>query len=178
MASIWTKLPKGVQRRAARWFGCRPCRIRLQAPLISFTFDDFPRSALLTGGAILQKHGAVGTYYTSLGLMGQMTSTGQIFAREDLDELIRNQHEIACHTFDHCDSWGTEPADFEASVRRNQLGYLPFSIQFACEPKVLHVERAGPLHIFGVEKYPVQCWPRLPINVFHVSHFRSDDEYR
>lgn len=120
MASIWTKLPKGIQRRAARWFGCRPCRIPLQSPIISFTFDDFPRSALLTGGKILQKHGAVGTYYTSLGLMDKVTSTGQIFAREDLDELTRNQHEIACHTFDHCDSWNTEPADFEASVRRNQ----------------------------------------------------------
>lgn len=120
MPSIWTKLPKTIQRRAARWFGCRPYRIRLQIPIISFTFDDFPRSALLAGGAILQKHGAVGTYYTSLGLMDKVTSTGQIFAREDLDELMRNRHEIACHTFDHCDSWDTEPADFEASVRRNQ----------------------------------------------------------
>ncbi len=120
MASIWTKLPKSIQRRAARWFGRRLCRMQLQSPIISFTFDDFPRSALLTGGAILQKHRAVGTYYTSLGLMDKMTSTGQIFAREDLDELTRNQHEIACHTFDHLDSWETEPADFEASVRRNQ----------------------------------------------------------
>jgi peptidoglycan/xylan/chitin deacetylase (PgdA/CDA1 family) len=120
MASIWTKLPKSIQRRAARWFGCRPCRIRLQNPIISFTFDDFPRSALLTGGAILQKHGAVGTYYTSLGLMDKVTSTGQIFARKDLEDLMRNEHEIACHTFDHCDSWDTEPADFEASVQRNQ----------------------------------------------------------
>src|SRR5579871_5925643 len=120
MASVWTKLPKSIQRRAARWFGCRPCRIRLQTPIISFTFDDFPRSALLTGGAILEKHGAVGTYYTSLGLIDKVTSTGKIFAREDLDELVRNEHEIACHTFDHCDSWDTEPADFEASVQRNQ----------------------------------------------------------
>lgn len=120
MASIWTKLPKSIQRRAARWFGCRPCRIRLQTPIISFTFDDFPRSALFTGGPILQEHGAVGTYYASLGLMGKVTSTGQIFEREDLDELMRNEHEIACHTFDHCDSWETEPADFEASVQRNQ----------------------------------------------------------
>lgn len=120
MASIWTKLPKSIQRRTARWFGCRSCQIRLQTPIISFTFDDFPRSALLAGGTILQKHGAVGTYYTSLGLMNKTTSTGQIFTREDLDELMRNQHEIACHTFDHCDSWDTEPVDFEASVRRNQ----------------------------------------------------------
>lgn len=120
MASIWTKLPKGIQRRAAWWLGRRPCQIRPRAPIISFTFDDFPRSALLAGGAILRRHGCAGTYYTSLGLVGKMTSSGQIFAREDLDELVKNQHEIACHTFDHFDSWSTEPADFEASVQRNQ----------------------------------------------------------
>ena len=117
---MWTRLPKSIQRRASWWLSRRACQIRPTSPIISFTFDDFPRSALLTGGAILQKHGCVGTYYTSLGLMGKMTSSGQIFEREDLDELMQNQHEIACHTFDHFDSWNTEPADFDVSVQRNQ----------------------------------------------------------
>jgi peptidoglycan/xylan/chitin deacetylase (PgdA/CDA1 family) len=143
MASIWTKLPKSIQRRAARWFGRRPCWIRLQTPIISFTFDDFPRSAFLTGGAILQENGAVGTYYASLGLMDTVTSTGQIFACEDLEELTRNQHEIACHTFDHCDSWGTEPSDFEASVRQNQK----------------RLAELIPTARFGSLSYPLS-WPR------------------
>ena len=43
-------------------------------------------------------------------------STGEIFEREDLQELIRQGHELACHTFDHCDSWETTPAEFEASI--------------------------------------------------------------
>jgi peptidoglycan/xylan/chitin deacetylase (PgdA/CDA1 family) len=143
MTSVWTKLPKSIQRRAARWFGCRPCRIRLQSPIISFTFDDFPRSALLTAGAILQKHDCVGTYYTSFGLMGKMTATGQIFEGQDLDELIRNRHEIACHTFDHCDSWNTEPAEFEASVQRNEES----------------LARLVPNARFNSLSYPIS-WPR------------------
>jgi hypothetical protein len=27
---------------------------------------------------------------------------------------------LACHTFDHCDSWETTPADFEASILKNR----------------------------------------------------------
>ncbi|HVI77553.1 MAG TPA: polysaccharide deacetylase family protein, partial [Candidatus Acidoferrum sp.] len=88
--------------------------------MISFTFDDFPRSALINGGAILRQYGFSGTYYASFGLMGQQKSTGEIFQPEDLQELIRQGHELACHTFDHCDSWETMPAEFEASILRNR----------------------------------------------------------
>jgi peptidoglycan/xylan/chitin deacetylase (PgdA/CDA1 family) len=88
--------------------------------MISFTFDDFPRSALTNGGAILKQYGYSGTYYACFGLMGQQNSTGEIFQREDLQELIRQGHELGCHTFDHCDSWETTPAEFEASILRNR----------------------------------------------------------
>ena len=92
----------------------------MESPIISFSFDDFPRSALLNAGAILRQCGFAGTYYASFGLMGKQAPTGEIFAREDLDELIRQEHELACHTFDHYDSWETNPAEFEASILRNQ----------------------------------------------------------
>ena len=92
----------------------------MESPVISFTFDDFPRSALLTAGTILHQRGFAGTYYASFGLMGSRGPTGEIFVREDLDELVRHEHELACHTFDHCDSWGTASNEFEASILRNQ----------------------------------------------------------
>ena len=92
----------------------------MESPVISFTFDDFPRSALLTGGTILHERGFAGTYYASFGLMGSRGPTGEIFVREDLDELVQRKHELACHTFDHCDSWGTASNEFEASILRNQ----------------------------------------------------------
>lgn len=94
--------------------------MQLELPVISFTFDDFPRSALFNAGAILRERGFAGTYYASLGLMGRETPTGEIFRPEDLDQLIEQRHELACHTFDHCDSWETSPAEFEASIVRNQ----------------------------------------------------------
>ena len=88
--------------------------------MISFTFDDFPRSALTNGGAILRQYGFSGTYYACFGLMGQQNSTGEIFQGEDLQELVREGHELGCHTFDHCDSWKTTPGEFEASILRNR----------------------------------------------------------
>jgi peptidoglycan/xylan/chitin deacetylase (PgdA/CDA1 family) len=128
MNCFWKKLPKPAQRRMARWFGRRLFRIQPAKPVVSFTFDDFPRSALWNAGATLCERGLSGTYYASFGLMGSTAATGEMFNAKDLEEFIRQRHELACHTFDHYDSWNTAPEEFEASVRRNQRAvseYLP-----------------------------------------------------
>jgi glycosyltransferase involved in cell wall biosynthesis len=88
--------------------------------LISFTFDDFPRSALLTGGAILQQFGLAGTYYASLGLVDQQTLSGKIFSLEDLPLLFQQGHELGCHTYSHCDSWESSPQLFEGALKQNR----------------------------------------------------------
>jgi hypothetical protein len=88
--------------------------------LISFTFDDFPRSAFLEGGSILRKHDIRGTYYASLGLMGKESPMGPMFQAGDLEELLQLGHELGCHTFEHCHSWNT-PADvYERAIVQNQ----------------------------------------------------------
>ena len=58
-------------------------------PLISFSFDDFPRSALFTGGALLEQYGVAGTYYASLGLMGKTSPTGEIFRQAVWPSCLR-----------------------------------------------------------------------------------------
>jgi peptidoglycan/xylan/chitin deacetylase (PgdA/CDA1 family) len=88
-------------------------------PLITFTFDDFPRSALHTGGGILGHYGAAGTYYIALGLMSQVGPTGEIFRHEDLHLLSAQGHELGCHTFHHCPAWETSAREYEASVVLN-----------------------------------------------------------
>jgi len=88
--------------------------------LISFTFDDFPRSALLAGGAILNRFDLTGTYYASLGLAGKETVSGQIFFSDDLATLFEQGHELGCHTFSHCDSWETDVGTFEDSIIENR----------------------------------------------------------
>jgi len=102
-------------RTAAKLLFRRTMKVNTQAPYISFTFDDFPRSALLQGGAILKSFGIAGTYYASFGLMGKQAPVGQIFLPEDLRELQRQGHELGCHTFGHCDAWRTKTPVFENS---------------------------------------------------------------
>jgi len=107
-------------RTAARVLFKRPLAIRTNVPLISFTFDDFPRSALLTGGKILEEFGVRGTYYASFGLMGNLAPTGAIFLPEDAHAAIGQGHELGCHTFGHCDAAKTQTSAFEASIIQNR----------------------------------------------------------
>src|SRR5688572_17079258 len=82
------------QRTMSALFFRRPLRLRNPVPYISFTFDDFPRSSLVVGGAILERFGLRATYYASLGLMGTETASGPIFAEEDLRRLLAHRHEL------------------------------------------------------------------------------------
>jgi len=115
----WSRLVGYYQRRIGSHASRRPFLINLQRPLISFTFDDFPRSALLAGGAILKRFGLAGTYFASFGLVGKETPSGQIFFPDDLTTLLEQRHELGCHTFAHCDSWTTATKTFENSIIQN-----------------------------------------------------------
>src|ERR1700722_1727147 len=94
--------------------------IQTPVPLISFTFDDFPRSAFLEAGSILMRHGVRGTYYASLGLMGKPSPMGPMFQAEDVPEVLRLGHELGCHTFGHCHSWNTPADAYERAIVENQ----------------------------------------------------------
>ena len=72
---FWPRVHSWTQRNAARALYTRPLAIAGRGPIISFTFDDFPRSALYTGGAILERFGLNGTYYAAFGLMGRTIAT-------------------------------------------------------------------------------------------------------
>lgn len=118
--STWTRAVNYYKRESARRLYRRSIAIRLERPLISFTFDDFPRSALTAGGAILKEYGLAGTYYTALSLAGTEGPSGALFEVEDLKSALAAGHELGCHTFGHCHSWDTDDAEFEGSILENQ----------------------------------------------------------
>ncbi len=117
----WEPIRRYVARNSARVLFRRPIAIRTERPLVSFTFDDFPRTALLSGGAILKRYGASGTFYTALGLLGEDSVSGQLFILDDLKRALDDGHELGCHTFSHLDSWHTDPTVFEESIVRNRI---------------------------------------------------------
>jgi peptidoglycan/xylan/chitin deacetylase (PgdA/CDA1 family) len=105
---------------ATRTLVKRQLVVKTHVPLVSFTFDDFPRSAFLEAGSILSRHGARGTYYASLGLMGKQSPMGTMFEAGDLKELLGLGHELGCHTFGHCHSLNTPPDIYERAIVENQ----------------------------------------------------------
>lgn len=112
---------QGKYRRTLSAALCRrPVKMQNTGPLISFTFDDFPQSALEVGGKILRAHGVAGTYYVSLGLLNRDEPTGRICSSTDLKEVLAQGHELGCHTFGHCDAWETESCSFEESILSNR----------------------------------------------------------
>jgi len=120
MGAFSDRIGRRCQRAAASAFARRPFLMKNPGPLISFTFDDFPRSSLSCGGTILEEYGARGTYYVSLGLAGQLAPTGDMFTREDLSETLERGHELGCHTFHHCDASITPARVFEESILENR----------------------------------------------------------
>jgi len=108
------------KRHAAKTVFKKIVSINPPVPYISFTFDDFPQSALRTGGEILKSHGFGGTYYTSLGLLGSDSPSGRVCTADDVIDAFENGHELGCHTFAHCHSWDCNFQEFEDSILKNQ----------------------------------------------------------
>lgn len=114
-----TRLREKLRRIASKLLARRCVRLNHGFPVVSFGFDDFPKSALHNGGRILRQLGVAATYYTAFGLMDGDSPVGPIFSLSDLHELLASGHELGCHTFSHCNSWEQTASDFEASIVKN-----------------------------------------------------------
>jgi peptidoglycan/xylan/chitin deacetylase (PgdA/CDA1 family) len=119
--SFLERVPGAFARRMALWFGRRPFLMRSKFPLVSFTFDDFPRSALRPGGSILEQYGGRATYFVAMGLEARTIATGTMFKTDDLDQLLERGHELGCHTFHHHPAWETSTPEYDSSVVRNMV---------------------------------------------------------
>jgi len=89
---------------------------RRRGPIVSFTFDDFPKSAYSVGGATLEKFGARGTYYIASGLANTGGELGELFSADDLRALLDKGHELGSHTFHHSSARSVSCSDFQADV--------------------------------------------------------------
>jgi peptidoglycan/xylan/chitin deacetylase (PgdA/CDA1 family) len=123
IADYRVRLQSKYVRTCAEYLFRRPFAIESTRPLISFTFDDFPRTALSVGGSILHQRKLAGTYYVSLDLAGKEDASGSMFTLDDLRTAREQGHELGCHTFDHFDSGGTPTNVYVESVRANQRAF-------------------------------------------------------
>jgi peptidoglycan/xylan/chitin deacetylase (PgdA/CDA1 family) len=120
MDALWSTAKAKVSHRLAKHFRAQPFRLRNQAPMVSFTFDDIPKSAATTGAGILEHHGARGTFYVSGGLVGTASPHWAAVDVSDIVGLHRRGHEIGCHTFSHRRACDLDAASLTAEIEQNR----------------------------------------------------------
>lgn len=88
-------------RESAKYIGKRTGFLPAGKKIVSFTFDDFPLTAIENGARLLEAHKVKGTFYCSLGLAGANRPVGMIGTQQDMLALSEHGHECGCHTFGH-----------------------------------------------------------------------------
>ena len=107
----------------------------LQKSIISFGFDDCPKSAFTQALPLMEAEGWRATIYVALGLCETTNHLGLHMSESDIVDAYLKGHEIADHTYSHLSSHDVGVNDYMADIERNQLGLqklgIPKSRHFA-----------------------------------------------
>jgi peptidoglycan/xylan/chitin deacetylase (PgdA/CDA1 family) len=124
--SAATGLKATLTSLLARKLVRQPIRLAGHKPVVSITFDDFPKNAWTQGGPVLARYGARGTYYTAGGFCGCTIDGTEFYDTRDLSALAAAGHEIGCHGFGHQPAPALTTEDLVADVARNREFLAPF----------------------------------------------------
>jgi peptidoglycan/xylan/chitin deacetylase (PgdA/CDA1 family) len=116
----WPALQARVSNRLSRYFCMTPFKLRNARPMVSFTFDDFPDSAATIGVPILDRYDAKATFYVSGSQVDKWSDHWQGVAADNILELHRGGHEIACHTFSHVRATDLDAARLATEIEANR----------------------------------------------------------
>jgi peptidoglycan/xylan/chitin deacetylase (PgdA/CDA1 family) len=120
MNAIWSDAKARVSHRLATHLRVESFRLLNPTPMVSFTFDDIPKSAATTGARILEDHGARGTFYVSAGLVGTTSPNWDLVGVEEILALRGNGHEIGCHTFSHQRACDLDEQSMAEEIEQNR----------------------------------------------------------
>ena len=88
--------------------------------MVSFTFDDAPKSAATIGSRILDEYDARGTYYVAGGPVDNWSGNWTGVSADDILDLPRRGPELACHTFSHARAIDLDAAMMTAEIEKNR----------------------------------------------------------
>ena len=97
--------------------------LRNRTPMVTFTFDDLPKSAVTSGARLLEEFGARGTFYVSGGEVGVDTPDWQSGNAADVVDLHRRGHEIGCHTYSHTRACDVGMTGLASEIERNRIWF-------------------------------------------------------
>lgn len=116
----WSALRARVGNRLARHLCAVPFQLSGTGPMVSFTFDDVPKSAATVGAPILEAYNARGTFYVAGGLVDQWSGHWIGASADEIGGLHRSGHELACHTFSHRQAIDLDAAAMAAEMEKNR----------------------------------------------------------
>lgn len=106
-------------RRLTQYRAAAPLSRQPRRPIISFSFDDFPKSAAETGAAILARHDVRACFYACTGMAGQSDSPcGPLYDAGDIARLAAAGHEIGAHSASHIDCAQAATAEALGDITR------------------------------------------------------------
>jgi peptidoglycan/xylan/chitin deacetylase (PgdA/CDA1 family) len=120
MNAMFSEARVKVSHRLAMHLHANAFRVRNATPMVSFTFDDLPKSAVTLGAGLLEAHGARGTFYISGGLVGVGTPHWAAGDAADVLALHHRGHEIGCHTFSHRRACDLDVSSLAGEIMRNR----------------------------------------------------------
>jgi peptidoglycan/xylan/chitin deacetylase (PgdA/CDA1 family) len=170
-----------IRRRALCTFCRRAVPLGTCGPVVSFTFDDFPRTALSVGGPILEKFGARGSYYVTLGLMNKVNELGELFHEDDLRSLLDRGHDLGTHTFHHSSCRSLSLSAFVQDVERGKnavadlVGHDPTNFAYPYGDVSLRVKKnVGPILKSCRGIIPGFNGPEVDLNLLRANKLYGD----
>ena len=172
----------GVHRQALCFLARRDVQILSDRPLVSFSFDDFPRTALVVGGSILKDARIRATYYVAPALVDTVNGLGPQFQKDDLSLLLEAGHELASHTYSHISARSVPVTAYSEEV---QKGYCSLAEAFGANAsrhfaypfgdvtlQVKRVVASSMLSCRGI--YPGLNGPTTDLNLLHANSLYGD----
>lgn len=98
----------------------RPVSLGELGPVITFSFDDCPRSAITKGRAIVEEYNGRATFYVAMSLEAKKNELGDQFLSADLVDASNQGHEVASHSFSHFSARRTSVDAFLQDVLRGE----------------------------------------------------------
>lgn len=124
-----------LSRRVARLWARDVITPNLDRGLISFTFDDCPRSVVEHALPRLEAHDWRATIYACVGLCGTTNHLGLHMSETDLQDAYQAGHDIADHTFSHLDARQVGREAMLVDIAENKAAFarlgLPAATSFA-----------------------------------------------
>lgn len=111
-------LPAKLKRRLTQWRHAAPTSISGEHFNVSFTFDDFPKSAV-NGADIVEAHGGRAAFYACTKMIGTTGPYGEMFDIPTMLDLEERGHEIGAHTHSHIDCALTSRKTVLSDIQEN-----------------------------------------------------------